>query len=391
MSISLPAQSGYYRPRRDNLPRVLFRGYHSDTHATTLGLNSAAGIYPFAWQCLLPRSNSMVNRLALSLPLRLSSLSIVAVTTLASSHVGGEVVDSPYTSWTADFSTAVYFSLGSPGVFEWDTNEEPGFVAAVELSPAHQVIHVPDLGWESLPMEYLLYGPVIEGIRAVSIAAIRDALNCKLWPSCHGVKREPHHIAEEEIRDSMKVGLLFQKPEDQTLDISLIVAASLMSWNQVHVSSPRPFGEADLSRFKRQKTWPFPITEIQTIIESRLLVHNGSGPPLSGAPLRNPRTNTVGAPQLQLTIQLLTEMQASWQPRSPGERTSRGEWKARFARAVSRHSPAPHSCGAIRREVCGNTQGDDASRWLKRDSTYFCSKECQPLQRQRERFERGVA
>lgn len=150
-----------YEPRRDNVPRILLRGWHPGTAAAALGLNTARGIYPFAWQYLLPASNTRVSREPPSLPSRLTELSRAAVTALAQYHVqGDEHVSTPFTSWTADLPTAVFFALGSFGEFHWDMNHDAGHVAVVDLSRQRPVIHTPDLGWRSLPQEYLLYGPV---------------------------------------------------------------------------------------------------------------------------------------------------------------------------------------------------------------------------------------
>lgn len=387
-----------YEPRRDNIPRILLRGWHPGTAAAALGLNTARGIYPFAWQCLLPASNTRVSREPPSLPPRLTELSRAAVTALAQYHVqGDEHVATPFTSWTADLPTAVFFALGSFGEFQWDMNHEAGHVAVVDLSRPRPIVHVPDLGWQNLPQEYLLYGAVTEGLRVVSVAAIRSTLNCAHWPFCHGVRREPHGVTEEEIRDSVRVGLLFQSPADDHVDVVMVIAASLLSWAQVHVLSPRPLGDADLLRAERQQTRPWPQADIDAILGSRLLVHNGAGPPLSGAVLGNPLTSTVGAPQLELTIQLLTEMQKAWEParQTPGTTSpsvlSRAQWVEAFRAAADRHSPSLHNCGERHCEFCEKTHSSATTTdWLRFESMYFCSEQCQDSHARKERVERGA-
>lgn len=339
-----------FEPRRDNVPRILLRGWHPGTAATALGMNTARGIYPFAWQCLLPASNTRVSREPPSLPSRLTELSRAAVTALAQGHIGGyEDVATPFTSWSADIATAVFFALGSYGP-TWDMNAEPGYIAVVSSSRPRPIIHVPDLGWSNLPQEYLLYGPVVEGLRVVSIAAIRTTLNCEHWPFCHRARREPHRVTEEEICDSVRVGLLFQSASDEHVDVAMVLAASLLSWAQVQVASPRPLSSADLLRAEEQQTRPWPREDIETILRSRLLVHNGVGPPLSGGLLGNPLTSTVGAPQLELTINLLSRMQTAWGSHTAGTNPpglTREQWEAAFRAAASRRSPVPHSCGPI--------------------------------------------
>ncbi|KAJ0117079.1 hypothetical protein J7T55_003495 [Diaporthe amygdali] len=253
-----------YKLRRDNLPRVLFRGWHSGTRATALGLNSPRGVYPFAWQNLLPASNTQVSREPPSLPSHLDELSKVAVTALASKHIGSDFFQTPFTSWTADLATAVWFSMGSFGELQWEMNEGPGFVAVVDLSYSWPVIHVPDLGWTSLPQEWLIYGPVTR-VRVVSVDEIRNTI-------C----------------------LLFQDKEDKEIDITLVVAASLLSWGQTLVPSPRPLSEADILSFETQQT-----TWVASTTQSSL---------------------------------------------------AREEWEANFAKALSQYSPTPHSCIPIRCE-----------------------------------------
>ncbi|KAG6356686.1 hypothetical protein INS49_014560 [Diaporthe citri] len=364
-----------YEPRRDNLPRVLLRGWHPGTAAAALGLNTGRGIYPFAWQCLLPASNTRVSREPPSLPSRLTELSRPAVTALAQSHIGSQQeVATPFTSWTADLSTAVFFALGSFGHVQWEMNDAPGYIAVVDSSRPRPVIHVPDLGWQSLPQEYLIYGPVTEGIRVVSIAAIRNIINCQHWPFCHSVRREPHAVTEEEIRDSVRVGLLFLGPTDKHVDVVLVIAASLLSWAQVRVLSPRPLGPAELARAERQQTRPWPQPDLDTILGSRLLVHKGAVPPLSGALLGNALTST-----------------SAWEPARDTAETSppvltRAQWVAAFKAAANWHSPVPHDCGPIRCEFCGKV-GATATDWLKLESIYFCSQQCYDSQAKKERAE----
>lgn len=392
MDLIFSANLDKYKPRRDNVPRILLRGWHPGTAAAALGLNTAGGIYPFAWQCLLPEANTRVSREPPSLPSRLTELSKAAVTALAQSHVCSDrEIASPFTSWTADVATAVFFAMGSFGSADWLMNDAPGCIALVDSSRPRPIIHVPDLGWQSLPQEYLIYGPVTEGLRVVSISTIRNTLNCEHWPFCHSVRREPHQVTEEEIRDSVRVGLLFLGPADKHVDIALVIAASLLSWAQVPVSSPRPLGPAELARAERQQVRPWPQEDFDTILNSRLLVHKGAVPPLSGAVLGNALTSTVGAPQLELTIQLLTKMRSAWDPaRQTAEPSppvlTRAQWVAAFKSAANRYSPVPHDCGPIRCHFCGKV-GATATDWLKLESIYFCSQQCYDSQARKERAE----
>lgn len=195
----------------------------------------------------------------------------------------------------------------------------------------------------------------------------------------------------------MRVGLLFQSPADNHVDVVMVVAASLLSWAQVRVPSPRPLGPADLVRAERQQTRPWPQADVDVILGSRLLVHNGGLPPLSGAVLGNTITSTVGAPQLELTIQLLTEMQKAWEPagQTPGTTSpsvlSRAQWVEAFRAAADRCSPSIHECGERLCEFCEKIHpGDTATDWLRFESMYFCSEQCQHSHARKERVERAA-
>jgi len=270
---------------------------------------------------------------------------------------------------------------------------EPGHIAVVDLSRPHHIIHAPDIGWTSLPMEYLVHGAVTQGLRVVSIAAIRTTLNCQHWPFCHSVAREPHSVTEDEIRDSVRFGLLFQSAADEHVDVAIVLAASLLSWAQVPVGSPRPLGMAELLSAGQQQTrWP--AADLEIILGSRLLVHNGGGPPLSGAVLANPLTSTVGAPQLELTLELLTRMQEAWGSASSDTagtsqpRLTRDQWEAAFREAASLHTPVLHNCGPFSCRFCGKTRaGATATDFSRPESIYFCTMRCLNSQAREDRVE----
>lgn len=384
-----------YTPRRDNIPRILLRSWHPGTAVTGWGLNTDRGVYPFAWrfQVLPPRREPPV------VPPPLTDLSRGEVLALAAGHIGGDT-DSPtqFTSWTADLPTAVFFALGAYEVFGWAMNPEPGHVAVVDLSRPQQrpIIHATDLGWGSLPMEYLVHGPVTDGLRVVHMARIRTTLNCPLWPFCHGVRREPHPVTEEEIRDSVRLGLLFLSAADTHVDVAIILAASFLSWGQVPVRSPSPLAEADLLRAEQQQARPWPQADLDSILTSRLLLHNGVFPPLSGAILANSLTSTVGAPQLELTLSLLTRKQEAWRPANGDgtagtsqPRLTREQWEAAFRAAAYRHVPVNHSCGVFLCRCCGNRARTDAPDYSLPVSIFFCSNRCAAMYDLREANERA--
>jgi hypothetical protein len=386
-----------YEPRLDNIPRILLRGWQQGSAAGVLGFNTDRGIYPWAWHYLLPEFSDTFGAEPVDIPPRLTDLCRGEVLALASMHIRGDETEvfTPFTSWTADLPTAVFFAMGTFTADGWAIHGQ-GEIAVVNLSPPYPItIHAPDVGFRDLPMEYLVHGPVTQGVRVVSIAAIRNALNCPLWPFCHGTRREPHPVTEEEIRDSAMFGLLFLDPADENVDVALVLAASLLSWAQVPVSSPRPLGEADRLCAERQVARPWPSEDLERILNSRLLVHNGAVPPLSDAVLANPQTSTVGAPQLKLTLGLLTRMQEAWGPardKTAGASKpppTRGQWEAAFRAAASQHTPVPHSCGPFTCKFCGKSRaGAPATDHSRPESIFFCSERCLSSQDREHRDER---
>ncbi|POS71861.1 hypothetical protein DHEL01_v209741 [Diaporthe helianthi] len=386
-----------YRPRGNNIPRILLRGWHPLTTAAVLGLNTDRGIYPFAWRFRVRRAPGEPA----VVPHPLTDLSRGEVLALAAGHIGGDTDSlTPFTSWSADLPTAVFFALGEYDLIDyWIMSPEPGHIAVLDLSRRpHPLIHATDLGWLSLPMEYLVHGPVTEGLRVVSIAAIRSDLGCPLFPFCHSVRREPHAVTEEEIRDAVGFGLLFLSAADTYVDVAIILAASFLSWGQVPVRSPHPLGVADILRADRQQTRPWPRQDLDSVLTSRLLVHNGAFPPLSGAILANSLTSTVGAPQLELTLNLLTRIQEAWGPaNSDGNnasgtsqaRLTRGQWEAAFREAAGRHEPNAHQCGPFVCQGCDvSLERADEPDYSRPDLLFHCSARCAALRDLREAIDR---
>ncbi|KAG8158770.1 hypothetical protein KVR01_011213 [Diaporthe batatas] len=360
-----------FKFRRNNIPRVLIRGWHTGTAATTRGLNTDRGVYPFAWHFkVLPPAAEPAP-----VPPPLTDLTRGEVISRSVTHISGDRRDpSVFTSWTADLPTAVFFALGDFDHSGWIVHAEPGHVAVVDPSrppPPLPVAHAADLGWGSLPMEYLVHGPVTEGLRVVSITAIRGTLNCPLFPFCYNVPREPHPVTEEEIRDSVRVGLMFLSAADTHVDVALVIAASLLSWGQVPVRSPIPLNEADMARIRRQQTRPWPQADLDTIISSRLLVHDGAFPPLSGAALANPLTSTE-----------------AWGGRPAGgagnntagasrPRLTREQWEAAFRDAAGRHTPREHECGQFVCKGCGKSRArEEPPDYSLPETLFHCSNRC---------------
>lgn len=105
------------------LPRFLFRGFHGINVATKRGLNTQTGVYPFAY---FPRRSTASwsdgsgdgKDAEIGIPneerpedIRLTPLTFAHHMQLANYHVNFNLqapVPTPYTSWTADFTTALW-------------------------------------------------------------------------------------------------------------------------------------------------------------------------------------------------------------------------------------------------------------------------------------------
>lgn len=109
------------------VPRFLYRGFHCSTFATLGGFNTQTGVYPFAYP---PPLNTASYRTRAGLEAevgmpepgaseddRLISMTFQNHVRMAEHHVEfnlGAPAPSPYTSWTADFTTAIWCACFSP-------------------------------------------------------------------------------------------------------------------------------------------------------------------------------------------------------------------------------------------------------------------------------------
>lgn len=332
------------------LPRFLFRGFNLSSTTAWGGLNSTQGIFPHAFRPDLnhanrPRTRSSVNSLDtdadIEPPPRLEDLDFWGLQSRALNHVQGYTSPlTPFTSWTADLSTAVYFARGKyrdEGDWNFYGHKTAAYLCILDtwsLLPAgergRRIFHAPVVAGpdaEGLPMEYLVFGPVLRGpsFRCVRLSAIRRALSCDSWPSCDGQPTRTHHqVTAPEVRAALAAGCLFRQPGEADIDVVLVVAAGLLAAHQRDVQSPRPLQHWTMQMLTYLPPAALLWSEgsIEAVLECLGVRCEGEGssssrsrsrltPLLSGQPLVNPSMDVRSAPQLQLARDLLCALDAS--------------------------------------------------------------------------------
>lgn len=322
----------YYEKSAGRLPRFLFRGFHRPNRGTV------AGCVPWDHQ-VNPQQD---------IPLTIESYTPNDFMWRARCHSresrdiegGPRVPLSRFTSWAANFESAVYFALGQswPGAVDnWrfyedgefivgkPENELPAWIAIVDshtiANRALRVFHMPytGLGAEAAPVEYLIHGPVLKAdgvdFRVVDIAMIRTALGCQRWPRCRARARVPHPIGEEDVREAALVANLFRlRPGDPDEDQAVPLAVLAAELSRQQWPSPGP----DLAPYANEEkivvSWiglrknsageeelgP-DVTTIMQHIGKYMYPLTSQNP---AAPVTNPETTFLGSPQLLLMVDL---------------------------------------------------------------------------------------
>lgn len=402
------------------LPRFLFRGFNLASPTAWIGLNSPQGIFPHAFRPDLNHANRPRRRGFASStrrdpdagvhepPPRLEDLDYWGLQSRALCHIQGDMSPlTPFTSWTADLSTALYFAQGryrGEGG-EWDffpgRDDATAYLCVLDtwalLLPAageqqqrgRRIFHAPVVAGpaaEGLLMEYLVFGPVPRGphLRCVRLASIRAALSCDAWPACDDERqpppgRAPHRVTGPEARAALAAGCLFRRraggsgtgantdagagadddDDDDDVDVVLAVAAGLLAAHQRRVESPRPLEHATvmmLTYFPRAApAWPEGSVEAVLGCLGLGLGLDGEGegaagptgaPPVSGRPLVNPVMDVRGAPQLRLARDLLCALDAALGGSERGRTLSGDEWERILRIQVDRDEGAGHICQA---------------------------------------------
>lgn len=198
--------------------------------------------------------------------------------------------------------------------------------------------------FSGLTMEYLIYGEVVGAawFNCVRMSQIRDAVSCQRFPFCSLPARVPHQVTQAEASAAVAVGRLFQSASDTTVDRTLAVMAGILSWQQMSVASPDPLSAEEVTQARLNPpaplTWTsgslavintclllWPPTDISLRVAPRRLL-----PPLPQFHLVNRHVVTTCAPDLQLSNDLLHDLQLSYRSEINAEAptaTARRAWE----------------------------------------------------------------
>lgn len=367
------------------LPRFLFRGFNSSSTTAWGGLNSTQGIFPHAFRSDLnyadrPRTQSSVKSLDPDADIeptpRLEDLDFWGLQSRAHNHVQGYTSPlTPFTSWTADLSTALYFAQGTyrdEGDWNFFDHKTATYLCVLDtwsLLPAgergRRIFHAPVVAGpaaEGLIMEYLVFGPVLHGpsFRCVRLSAIRRALSCDAWPFCDGQPpRASHRVTAPEARAALAAGCLFRQPSEALdLDVVLVVAAGLLAAHQRDVQSPRPLEHwtVQMLTYLPRAALVWPEGSIEAVLgclgvrgEGEASSSSRLAPLLSGQPLVNPAMDVRSAPQLQLARDLLCALDANLgggrgKTVAGGQPLSGDVWERALQMQVASDEGAGHAC-----------------------------------------------
>lgn len=336
-----------------NLPRFLFRGsnsrsggnesdseppssdggksiHESEIHTTRM-INEAGRIVPHAHFA----DPTMLNH-----PRRQTFESLLNA---ADNHTSARRFNTPFTSWSCDFETALYFAIGHyPSLGELRMLQESGertdWVFHKPWLPADitvidtwtipdrhlRVFHQPDLlldpHADMIPSEFLIYGALdrADGVdlRGVSIQELNINLRCPTWPICLSRVQLPHQPNLQDISEAWTIARAFfmqdwslneggeAKASNASDDIGLAVLAGELARQQWAGSPPRPDAHELEAQVQIQwpRAWLRRIRRLLARVSPDLEPLESS---VSDIELANADTPEEGFPQFQLMQQLL--------------------------------------------------------------------------------------
>lgn len=226
-------RDAYFQSAATQLPRWLFRGFNGMSGGGEIaGLNTKDAIVP----------RDFLTPSASPLPDSIENLTWDELLEHRRHHLGGSK-RSAFSSWSANFESALWFALGRPGTGpgSWffhaeDAAYDPVCIAVLDTSTIpklqHRVFHAPTLG-RDWPVEYVVWGPVRRAdgadVRVVELADIRRAVGCRYWPRCMARQRMPHPLREQDIREAAQVANLFRlrpgdRGEEQDMPVAVFAA-----------------------------------------------------------------------------------------------------------------------------------------------------------------------
>lgn len=281
-------------------------------------------------------------------------------------HTSARRFNTPFTSWTCDFETAIHFAIGHfPNDQEADALQEaasgddwvfhesdmPAIIGVLDtwtVPDRHmRIFHQPALAAldDAIPSEYLVYGELdrADGIdlRGVSVQELRARLRCPKWPQCPSRVQLPHQPSLQDALEAWTVARAYMQDdadkgasEAETIDMGLVVLAAELARQQWQGFPPRPDGHVDEARVRIE--WPPGWLRLLR----RFLERISPGPlgaRMSGVALANPATPYVGFPQFRLMQQLLL----SWAMDYPDDVVGNGDAYEDGLHVVI---PPAHSC-----------------------------------------------
>lgn len=264
----------------------------------------------------------------------------------ADHHTSARRFNTPFTSWSCDFETALYFAIGHyPSLGELrilqDAGERTDWVFHEPWVPADitvidtwtipdrhlRVFHQPDLlldpNADMIPSEFLIYGALdrADGVdlRGVSIQELSISLRCPTWPICLSRVQLPHQPNLQDISEAWTIARAFfmqgwslndsneggeSYEANAGDDIGLAVLAGELARQQWAGSPPRP--DAHELEALVQIQWPRAwLRRIRRLLARVLPDLEPLEASLSGIALANADTPEEGFPQFQLMQQLL--------------------------------------------------------------------------------------
>lgn len=278
-------------------------------------------------------------------------------------HVSARRFNTPFTSWTCDFETAVYFAIGhfpgdgeGPDPAETGSDDEwvfhdvgmPATITVIDTwtIPDHhlRVFHHPAIMPDDpIPSEFLIYGALdrADGIdlRGVSVNELRARLNCPQWPRCPSRIPLPHRPTPQHIFEAVTIARAYMQDEEAGLvgntDLSLVILAGELSRQQWRGLLPHP--SVHEAEAKVQIQWPeMWLRRIRKVLDR--ILPGPIGARMSGIALANAGTPYVGFPQFRLMQQLLM----SWVMDYPGDLI--GNDGSEEDEDLNGFVPAVHSC-----------------------------------------------
>lgn len=287
------------------MARFIYRGYHTVSGGGNPTLNTEQGVTPHAF---LPGKPPIPGNMRDISP---DLFSLYAANHLTNQHV----LDTPFSSWSPDLGTALWFATGQFGGHFEDgatriTDPKSCFIAVIDTwtmftdeERPYCIVPVGMIGKPSCGCEYLVYGPVRgPAYTVVSIADIQKAVGCPCWPYCPTRSPMPHPVTPGELQEALNMSKLFNRSKDMELTVFL-AENSRQQWD-----SPNPGifdHKLDPLQRSRHLNWNDNHEEIFRMMVflsgcTELVEYKGT------LPLFNKNTEAFNMGQLQLALGAMT-------------------------------------------------------------------------------------